>query len=70
MSQLFEGIVRPAQSEVALPQPYTTPGQVGVPPVKLMIGRDGGGGGKTLSGSVSISMSSYCERHENEKGVN
>jgi hypothetical protein len=68
VSQFLESIVRPAQSDVTLPQPYYTPGQIGVPNVILRLGRNGGGS-KTLNGSVSISVSSYCERHENEKGT-
>lgn len=68
MSQVLETIVRPAQSEVALPQSYYLPGAVGVPNVVLKLGR-GGGSIKTLNGSVSFSESGYCERYENEKGA-
>lgn len=66
MSQVLEGIVRPVQSDVTFPNPYYTPGQLGVPNVVLKLGR--GGGGKLLNGSVSIQISSYCEKFEVEKG--
>lgn len=68
MTNALETIVRPAQSEVSVPQSYYTPGQLGVPNVVLRLGK--GGGGKTLNGSISASVSSYVERFENEKPQN
>ncbi len=65
MSNL-EQIIRPFQDgRVSPPQQYFQTGQVGVPPLVLRFGR--GGSGKTLSGSVSISSTSYMTQYINEK---
>jgi hypothetical protein len=62
----LEQIIRPFQGgRVSPPQQYFQAGQVGVPPVVLRFGR--GGNGKTLNGSVSISVSSYMTQYVNEK---
>jgi hypothetical protein len=67
MSGEFESIVRPFQNNNVTPsQTYYKPGQIGVPNVVLRIGR-GGGGGKSLSGSYQITITSYCTQYESEK---
>lgn len=66
MSSL-EQIIRPFQDgRISPPQQYFQTGQVGIPPLVLRFGRSGGSG-KTLTGSVSISISSYCTQYVNEK---
>jgi len=67
MSGNFESLVRPFESDTVQPQPYYTPGQQTAPIVVLQFGR--GGGGKVLNGSISISISSYCQRYETEKSL-
>lgn len=68
MSDNIESLVRPFESgETAPARVYFTPGQIAVPNIVMHIGRGGGGSVKTLSGSISISVSSYCKRYENEK---
>lgn len=68
MSGNFESLVRPFQSgETAPARAYHEFGETGVPNIVMHIGRGGSGSVKTLSGSVSVSVSSYMERYENEK---
>lgn len=68
MSGPFESLVRPFESDTSQPSPYYTPGQQTAPVVVLQFGRSGGGG-KVLSGSISASVSSYCQRYEVEKSI-
>ncbi len=68
MSGNLESLVRPFQIDTTQPSVYYTPGQLTAQVIVLQFGRNGGGG-KTLGGANSGSLSSYCERHEVEKNV-
>jgi hypothetical protein len=66
MSNTFEAIVRPFQTPNVSPSTaYFTPGKAGPPPVILQFGR--GGGGKIVTSSFSITVTSYMTQYENEK---
>lgn len=62
----IESLVRPFQEEISLPRPYYPQGQRTPQNLKL---RYGGGKGsvKKLGTSESASLTTYMERHENEK---
>jgi hypothetical protein len=61
----LETIIRPFQTnDVAPPKPYFNVGQIGVPNVKLAIGRSGVG--KTLNGHFSLTQTFYCTKYVNE----
>ena len=66
MSTEFESLIRPFQNNSTTPsQTYYLSGQIGVLPIKLLIGR--GGSGKIMQGSNSYSATFYVSKHENEK---
>lgn len=66
MSTEFESLVRPFQDRSTTPaQTYFQPAQIGVPNVKLNIGRNGSG--KVMQGSYSYSATFYVTKYENEK---
>lgn len=68
MTTSLEQVIRPFQDgSVTPPQQYFQQGQVGVPPVILRFGR--GGSGKTLNGSINITITSYCTAYINEKST-
>lgn len=65
MSDL-DKIIRPFQTpDYSNPRPYFTQGQIGVPPVRLMVGR--GGGGKTVNGNFSARITNYMTKYSNER---
>lgn len=66
MSTEFESFVRPFQNNNVTPaQTYYQPGQIGVLPVKLNIGRQASG--KIMNGAYSYSATFYVTKYENEK---
>jgi hypothetical protein len=68
VSENFESLVRPFQNgDNSPPRAYHEFNENGVPNIIMHIGRGGSGSVKTLSGSVSVSVSSYLKRYENEK---
>jgi len=67
MTAQFEDIVRPfAAQQVAYPTRYLLPNQRPTPPIRLQWGRNGGG--KTMSGNTSLSISYYLGQKIVEKG--
>jgi len=66
MSQEFESLVRPFQSNDVTPaQTYYMPGEIGVPNVILRIGRSGSG--KVLTGNYSYTETHYMTRYRTER---
>ena len=67
MSNEFESLVRPFQSNDVTPaQVYYQPGEIGVPNVVLRLGH-GGGSGKTLQGSYQQTATFYVVKYETER---
>ena len=66
MSNELESIIRPFQTNDITPsQTYYVPGQIGVAPIYLRIGR--GGSGKVLTGNYSYDETFYIEAYETER---
>jgi hypothetical protein len=66
MSTEFESLVRPFQSANITPAPTVyTPGQIGVPNVKMQLGRSGSG--NAMTGSYSVSETYYMTKYETER---
>jgi hypothetical protein len=66
MSTGFESLIRPFQNNDVTPaQTYYNYGQIGVPNIILRFGR-GGGGGKTINTSLSLTVTYYCKAYEIE----
>ena len=51
----LEPIIRPFQDDSVAPTPFTKPGQIGVPPVRVSVGLRGGTKTFSFSGSSSNS---------------
>lgn len=61
----IETVVRPFSNPSVTPTPFTNPGAVGVPNVKIQVGAVGGS--KTFSFSFSCTSTSYMVRIHREK---
>lgn len=62
---MSETIIRPFETEPTSPSPFTTPGEIGVPLVRVQVGLKGGS--KTFSYSYSATTTTYILRVHKER---